>query len=545
MNIQPFNTTRSWWLYAASIAVLTTIFFASVTGHGIDNHDAETFYDNARISQDFSYFFSPDRQQITGRPAADLSKWLASLALGDSAAGFHLLVVAAHALAALLLARLVDVLYDNRLWAFASGLLFLVNVTHFQAVHHISALDYPLALCWGLAALLLFLRYEREEKHSDLVLTYLFFSLGALTHMAAAALGPLCLYWSWQRSGNLRAAVLRVAPLGVLLAALVLYGLAITPKATSTWAAIDHYEAAEVSPLSPLRVLAWFSGRLLSTAHWVPPLSVYKLQAWEMLFGSAVLLGLGGLAWYRPQRAAIWVAWVVLTLLPFLFIPEELVLEFLPEGPSRYLYLASAGSSVLIAWGLAELAARGARWRAGLALFTLVALLVSSYAGIKRVEGFSHYTSGRHNIAANRIEEGAHRLRLAIVEGRDTIPLQDAYLRRCMALLYLGRDPSSELGEALALYPNDYMLGAIAAVLGTEDPATSQRSVEWINSALRRSASSGLGGVFQAHISTIYLNLGKGYLRQNERAAARSALERALQMNPQSQEAQRLLKEMG
>jgi len=34
-------------------------------------------------------------------------------------------------------------------------------------------------------------------------------------------------------------------------------------------------------------------------------------------------------------------------------------------------------------------------------------------------------------------------------------------------------------------------------------------------------------------------------LRQNERAAARSALERALQMNPQSQEAQRLLKEMG
>ena len=159
MSIQPFNTTRSWWLYAASVAVLTAIFFASVTGHGIDNHDAETFYDNARISQDFSYFFSPDRQQITGRPAADLSKWLASLALGDSAAGFHLLVVAAHALAALLLARLVDVLYDNRLWAFASGLLFLVNVTHFQAVHHISALDYPLALCWGLAALLFFLRY--------------------------------------------------------------------------------------------------------------------------------------------------------------------------------------------------------------------------------------------------------------------------------------------------------------------------------------------------------------------------------------------------
>ncbi len=537
--------TRSWWLYAAAVAGLTTIFFASVAGHGIDNHDAETFYDNARISQDFSYFFSPDRQQITGRPAADLSKWLASLVLGDSAAGFHLLVVGAHALAALLLARLVDVLYDNRLWAFASGLLFLVNVTHFQAVHHISALDYPLALCWALAALLFFLRYEENGKRSDLVLTYFFFALGALTHMAAAALGPLCLYGSWRRSNDLRHAVLRVAPLGIMLAALVLYGLAITPKATSTWAAIDHYEAAEVSPLSPLRVLAWFSGRLLSTAHWVPPLSVYKLQSWEVLFGSAVLLGLLTLVWFRPQRTAIWAAWVALTLLPFLFIPEELVLEFLPEGPSRYLYLASAGSSVLIALGLAELTARRPRWCGLLALFALMALLVSSYAGIKRVEGFSHYTSGRHHIAANYIEEGAYRLRLAIVEGGDTIPLQDAYLRRCMALLYLSRDPSAELGEALEHFPNDYMLGAIAAVLGSEDPATSERSVEWINAALRRTASSGLGDVFRAHIATIYLNLGKGYLRQNDRAAARSALERALQMNPQSGEVQRLLKEIG
>ncbi|MFT5377556.1 MAG: 4-amino-4-deoxy-L-arabinose transferase-like glycosyltransferase, partial [Candidatus Latescibacterota bacterium] len=428
MHTHSFSTTTSWWSYAALVAALAAIFFSSVADHGIDNHDAETFFDNARISQDFSYFFSPERQQITGRPAADLSKWLASLALGDSAAGFHLLVIAAHALAALLLARLVDVLYDNRFWAFTSGLLFLVNVTHFQAVHHISALDYPLALCWGIAALLFFLRYNEEGQRSDLVLTYLFFALGALTHMAAAALGPLCLYWSWQRSGNLRHAVLRVAPLGILLAALVFYGLAITPKATSTWAAIDHYEAAEVSLLSPLRVLAWFSGRLLSTAHWVPPLSVYKLQSWEMLFGTAVLLGLLGMAWWQQRRAAVWVAWIVLTLLPFVFIPEKLVLEFLPEGPSRYLYLASAGSSVLIALGLNALAAHGPRWREILALVGLTALLLLSYTGIKRVEGFSHYTSGRHNIAANRIEEGAYRLRLAIVEGDNTIPLQDTYL---------------------------------------------------------------------------------------------------------------------
>ncbi len=539
-----FSTVTSWWLYAALLVIATVLCFASVSEHGIDNHDVETFRDNARISADFSYFFSSEREQITGRPAADLSKWLASLVIGDSAAGFHLFVVFTHALAALLLARLVDVLHDDRRWAFISGLLFLLNVTHFQAVHHISALDYPLALVWGLLGLLAFLRYDTAGERGDLVATYVFFSLGALTHMAAAALGPLCLLWSWQRKGDLRGAVVRAFPLGIVLAALVFYGLAITPKTTSTWAALDHYGHAEVSPFSSLRLLAWFGGRLLSTAHWIPPLAVYKQQPWEIYFGAATLAGLVALGFLYRQRAAAWVLWTVLCLLPFLFIPEDLILEFLPEGPSRYLYLASAGSSVLIALGLERLS-RFAGQRQGVFLLVTLALIsVSSYLGIKRVEGFSHYTSGRHNIAADRIEEGAYRLRRAITEGRDTIPLQDAYLRRSMALLYLGRDPRSELNEALERFPEDYMLGAVAAVLGTEHPSTSEHSVQWINSALRRTQSTGLGDVFRMHLATTYLNLAKGYLRQNKSEAANSALQRALQMNPDHAEAQRLLKQV-
>jgi hypothetical protein len=47
---------------------------------------------------------------------------------------------------------------------------------------------------FGDSSIALFLRYNEEGQRSNLILTYLFFALGALTHMAAAALGPLCLY---------------------------------------------------------------------------------------------------------------------------------------------------------------------------------------------------------------------------------------------------------------------------------------------------------------------------------------------------------------
>ena len=35
-----------------------------------------------------------------------------------------------------------------------AGVIFMVNITYFQAVRHISAIDCPLALCVGLRALL-------------------------------------------------------------------------------------------------------------------------------------------------------------------------------------------------------------------------------------------------------------------------------------------------------------------------------------------------------------------------------------------------------
>jgi hypothetical protein len=95
------TTSRTWLAYIALVALLTALCFSGVADLGLDTHDADTFRDHERIAQDFSFFFSPDKEQASGRPLAEAVKYLAYLAWGNDPGIFHLLVVFFHALASL------------------------------------------------------------------------------------------------------------------------------------------------------------------------------------------------------------------------------------------------------------------------------------------------------------------------------------------------------------------------------------------------------------------------------------------------------------
>lgn len=75
-------------LYVVIMAIITVVFFASLGTLGLNVHDAEMLRDHARISQDFSFFFSDEREQATGRPVAELAKWLVCTACGATLAPF-------------------------------------------------------------------------------------------------------------------------------------------------------------------------------------------------------------------------------------------------------------------------------------------------------------------------------------------------------------------------------------------------------------------------------------------------------------------------
>ena len=106
----------------------------------MNTHDDQTFRDNVALSKDFTYFFAPpeEKQLGSGRPAAELAKWLGYVVWGNDLGWFHLYVVAVHTVATLILARVAWRMGMGLYLSFTGGVLFLINVAHFRAVHWIS-----------------------------------------------------------------------------------------------------------------------------------------------------------------------------------------------------------------------------------------------------------------------------------------------------------------------------------------------------------------------------------------------------------------------
>lgn len=513
--------------------------FADLRHHLLDTHDADMFRDHINISQDWTLFFSADKEQATGRPLAEAVKYIAFLTFGNSPSHFHLLVVAFHTLASFLLALHVFRLTQTSLLALASGLLFLLNVTHFQAIHHISALDYPLALCCGLLALYSVPNDTEELSWQHVLRIGFFLALGLSAHLAALAFWPLVLHTFWRRGQQkaMRLFVVLLAPLG----ALALTWVSLASRHTSTWHSLELYSVLSISQLfaGMGRMLAFLSSRLFTTAHWVP-LPMHQQQPWELYLGAVSVAVLVLLAWRGPRIAAHAAAWALLALLPFVLLTETTI-QGLPAGPSRYLYLASAGSSLLLAWGLDQLRQRWYPRGAYVAALLGAVVLFSSYIYLKKVEAISLYTSGRSYIAGGEIENGARQLQLALERGPEVLPLEETYFRLAAALPYIGQDPMHVLREGLALFPESSFLNTTLAIHEGEsdDDRIRQRGQQRLLQMQQRADSEGQMQLFTFNVASIYHNLANSYMDHRQPAQAAKAYAHALKYMPNKANSQR------
>ncbi len=526
---------RTWWVYGLLLCLLAAINFGSLYGHLLDTHDAETFADHLRIQQDWHHFFSPDKAQASGRPVAEAVKYLVFLVWGNHPGAFHLLVVAAHVAACLLwAAACLGLGLDLRL-SLGAGLLFLVNVTHFQVLHHISALDYPLAMCWMLVGLGCFARARRGASPWWWAGFAGGVVLGLMTHLASGVVVLFCLYWLWREGGGLGPVARRVLVLGALLVPVLLLLLHLTSAQTSTWRSLELYRAQDPATLvaGMVRVFLWFVSRLWTTAHWLP-LPAYRQAPWELYAGAVALGVLVWVLWRRHWPLSLGAAWIICALLPFLLLTETTIRD-LPAGPSRYLYLASAGSSLCLAWGLQQLG----RWGRALPLGALAALLVSSYTALRQTEAISFYTSGRNYIAHGQTAPGIAQLRRALDRAPQVIPLEAVYFRLASALPYTGEDPVPLLQRALMEFPASTLLNTAMAVVSTlrPEPETRRHGLELPGQLGREAEAQGKGESFATNVSAIYFNLGSGHLVKGEAQAAIEAFEQALVFTPAKEQA--------
>ena len=234
--------------------------------------------------------------------------------------------------------------------------------------------------------------------------------------VAMAFLWPFCLYWSWARGFGLSTTLRPLLPLLGLAAVELIFIFSITPEETNTGRAIGlSSEADSLGFIVGMgRLFLWALSRLLTTAHWLL-VPLYEFHYWELYIGAGVLAGLLFLVYRRLFPGSLWSVWILLSLLPFLPITETGILVR-PSGPSRYLYLATAGSSFLLACGVQEIinCLRPRAWGSKLLYAAIISsLFTSSYFCLKRVEALSFYSSGRNYISRGDTETGIRQLKRA------------------------------------------------------------------------------------------------------------------------------------
>jgi tetratricopeptide (TPR) repeat protein len=531
------DRSSTWMLYAGILAVVSAACFGSLRHHQIYFHDDETFRDNVAISADFSFFFSAEKEQFTGRPVAELVKWIAFAAVDNDPGLSHLVVVGFHTLASFLLALMFSRMGLNLELAFLGGLFFLVDVSHFHSVHHISALDFVLGLIWGTLAVICYLRYLTTSRRQYWVGTCASLLAGVATHVAMAAAWPFLLFWSWNRGMKLKDSWRHHLPLLVSIVLASTYLLSITPADTTTGASFSSFGTRDLPTLLAgfCRMLTWNVSRLFTTAHWVP-FPLYLRQTWEFYTGGLILMALLVAIWRGRFPLSAGGAWVLLFTLPFALVAEAVTNEAM-EGPSHYLYPASAGSSLLLAWvvqqGGLRLTARLRSWGSILYGLGLLVILGSSYVSLKRVEAFSYYNSGRYLFATD-LKAALDCFQRALDMGQEVLKLDEAYTRLAIAMPIVGDDPLPLLREGLARFPDSFALNTAMAVVESEaaDPESRKRGQRRLKVTRESAQRAGVSRTFDLNAASMYHNMARGYVKSGDPIRAIGIFNRALKLSP-------------
>lgn len=192
------DTVRLRWVYLALLVVCAAIVFHDVPDLKYDGDDVEYLQDTVATLNDGSLLFSAQRN-FPGRPVVELVFIVGYGIWGDSATGFHLLLLGLHVLVCMLLFHTCVRLGVPLEIALVGGLLFLLNVAHFRAVHWIACLAYPLAMGFGLGAVLCFLRYLDNRHNVWLLEAAGLLAVGMTAHAAAGSFALFIFYLGWHR----------------------------------------------------------------------------------------------------------------------------------------------------------------------------------------------------------------------------------------------------------------------------------------------------------------------------------------------------------
>lgn len=424
----------------------------------LEFHDREMFADHERIAAEPSFFFSADKAQYNGRWLANAYQLAVYWLIGENSPfAYRLLALLLHGAVTALLVRLALLKGCSSLVAHGAGLWFLVTPSHYQVIHHISAVDYILCALFGLWALS---RAVANRAWDGWVVLGLLCAM--LSHQAGVIFAGFCwhaVYWGRWRAGVLAAVLVGGSGLALWFS---------LPASTSGGGAATAFSALLSWQYAWELIQSFIGlfGRLAAFAFFFP---LPPNSPSNVLVG----LGLGGLlttAWlgYRRHPAFSWAIGSVVLCLPFALLINEF-LAGLTAGPIRYVYFSSGFAFVA---ALTLLESLGKRWL-GLCIGMGVVVSLFSWPEARELTRASAAWA-----AADGHEEEALVLYQSLWQSELLPPEYIEGAHENALILAVGRVDNFDSLFALARtrYPDNERIGLVAACLEViEEPRTLAR----------------------------------------------------------------------
>lgn len=315
----------------------------------------------AYFTSDVWTTYDPTHAQNYFRPLFFVWFRLNYLAFHLQPAGWHLMGALLHAVASLLVFRVLLRISRDHFISAVAAMLFAVHPIHIESVAWVSGTTDPLMCVFLLGALLCFLRWMEQGGVAQLAAPAVLFALSLLCKEPAIMLLPFLALWVWiaPEAKNARGRLLLrgVLPLAVVAGAYL-----------AVRTAVLHGAAHAVNPISwtqmllTLPAVVFFYVRQpvmplgLSFAYEMPAQSAPSAEFfWIPVLALLVVSALFGVWCWRAARyratliaaAAFWMLWL-LPLWNLRWLPrEELVHD-------RYLYLPVLGVCLAVGVALAQ-----------------------------------------------------------------------------------------------------------------------------------------------------------------------------------------------
>ena len=508
--------------------VVGLIAFGNLSTHHFELDDLAYLEDLNQIRQAPSTIFSPERR-LPGRPATDLVLLFIQTIYKNNPAAFHIGLVFCHLIATILLTFTLYKTGLNQELSLISGFFFFINLAHFRAIQWISCTAYPLALIFGCIGILAYIAYRETSRGALYSLSIFGFTFAILSHPAAVAFPIFLIYLAWQNKQPLNP----VVALGGI-AFIVLIGLLrFFPDVPQT----EHATAVfQWHILDFLQHGLWYLGRLwVSTFTIFPDMST--THTFDQIFGILAAIGIILLFIYRVFPIAHWGIWMILCLAVFITNPYQTHFE---SGPSRHLYFASVGSSVLLAWQCQKLSLilpSRSSWLPKISLaFLITTVSVLCLIGIKKSETFAYILSARTYLVINQQDKASQLFERAVAQAPKLVSAS-MYEKNLIINLGRGQFLNHSMQQAIAHYPNNPSIIALQMLYKFQEKDLSEHNItdRIVVHAQQYSKQT------QELIAISCFNLGSFYATKSQYKRAQKLLQSALKLKPRFPEAVKLL----